>query len=782
MVFKKLINGKKQLSDKCFKEYITLFDSYLVDSWIILNCIEIAKEKRLYHLSLHLFEKLFIFSIKLEKDPFPFSKDYVKPKHVMIGDYYHVNRAWELINGVVLPSYATELLAFVRRIIEELHYMYSEMGEKSRRKEPWFMSLLDVEDRVKEYSRNPLHILVQVFLRAIKELGENNYSKSCLIDNMSSKSILLRKISLRAIRESACLNDNEKIDLLCDASLIWFSEGKEQVFLLAQDVFKKVSTEKQNRLLTIIFEGPNEFEKRIGQYKIYNWCVWLQKTNPQNEIIESVIKKIESKYNFTPREHPERIIVESDVVSLDGESPVTIQEMLEMPIEKLVFLLLNYNEEPFNGPTRWELMNTFTLCVRNNMIWAQKVVDYLYNNRIKNVEIWDCLFRGFEEAEQTICETVSLLNMLSKIVDMLHDVQGLAHYLLKALQREEMKQLFDKNEQMLFELSLKLWNMRATKKPETMRLIDKTLNTTTGIVLMCWIHMISYSCKKEIPILYKSKLEEALQLKTWEREVAVCVLAGHFNFLCYRDSVWCVNHFEPMLTGNSKKAFCNAWEGIVFFSRRINKDTADITAPIYFKAVKNINWLKDEVKRGFIELFLTLLIFVIERPTYKYIPEFYKYASKEDRKQFVAAIGYRLRALDTESRKKWWNNWLKHFLVNRGKNKPVELEEAECSALFMLLPRLDFAIDESIDILCNGRLPSFLDHMFWYEINEHQFARDHSQSVAKLLIKLLNSLKELNYAEEQIIQIVASLQGLKEKDKKQLQEALLMHNICLSLK
>lgn len=217
--------------------------------------------------------------------------------------------------------------------------------------------------------------------------------------------------------------------------------------------------------------------------------------------------------------------------------------------------------------------------------------------------------------------------------------------------------------------------------------------------LLCFFCMgVMDSDNVGIPEPYITRFEEALQLSSWEREVAVCILAGHFNFLCYRDRAWCVAHFEPLLTGKNRKIYMSAWEGVVYFSGRISKDTADIMEPIYLKAVKNIIWLEGDARDGFIELYLTLLVFVVEKPTSKYIPEFYKSASEEIRNQFVKAIGQRLRNMDSETKLSWWNSWLKRFLENRKGNKPVELPESECSTLFTLLPRLDFVFDDAVKI------------------------------------------------------------------------------------
>ena len=779
LIFRKAVREKNLLNDEYLREYVTLLDQHLSDPWIISRLIEITYERQLYHLSFHLFEKLFVTSIKLEKSIW-IEGEHLAPKHSMVGDYHIVNHAWGLINKEITSRYAAEVLSFVQKTIEEVHHQYVEMGQASDKKEPWSMSMLVVEDREKEYSKEPFHVLVQAFLQAVQTLGENEDVRFSLKRGLNSKSILLRKIALRAIRESDCFNDNEKIALICDESLTWYMEGKEQVFLLAKEAFPKASPDIQNRLLDIIEEGPGDYrENRDKQYAIYNWCVWLQKADSTNKRIESIIERILNEYEFAPREHPELNIVVGDAAWVADKSPLTSQEMMAMPVEKLTSFLRDYKEGVFEGPTRWGLLKTLSECVKNNLKWASGLTDYFYKQEIDNAELWSSLFRGLEEADLSIEEALSWCAVFHRIADVIPDVKEPAHFLWKVLQNEEMQQIFKAHEQVLFDLSVKLWNLRDTAKPSEMRLIDKTLNTATGVVLMCWIYMVSYSDNLEIPEAYMARFEEALQLNSWEREVAVCILAGHFNFLCYRDRAWCVARFEPMLTGKNKKTYMSAWEGVVYFSGRISKDTADIMAPIYLRAVKNINWLEGDARTRFIELYLTLLIFVVDKPTLKYIPDLYKSASEEIRNQFVKTIGHRLRNMDFETKLSWWNRWLKRFLENRKNNKPVELPESECSTLFMLLLRLDFVFEDAVKILCKGKIPSSLDNLFWYELDEQRLALDHSHSIAKLLSTLLNSIKDLGFGQDYIIRIAQSLQELDEKENKQLQEALLKHSITV---
>ena len=778
IVLRTVIRQESHISNERISEYITLLDQQLTDPFGILHLIEITHKRQLYHLSLHLFEKLFITSIKLEKKVW-IEGERLEPKCSMIGDYYTVSHAWGTINQEVTLQYTSEVLSFVQKVIEEVHHQYVEMGHASNDEEPWSMSRLVVESYEKEDNKNPFHVLIQVYLQAIHALSEHEDTRFYLKRGLNSESILLRKIALRAIRESDCLNNSQKIAVICNESLPWCEESKEQVFLLAKDAFSKASSKMQNRLLDIIEKGPSNYQEiRDKPRAVYNWCEWLQRTDPNNKRIKSIINPILSEYSFEPRENPELSIIESDEVWIADTSPISSQKMLEMPDEELTTFLLNYKED-FEGPSRWGLLNTFSECVKSNTQWASQLADYFYKHKIDNVEIWGRLFRGLEEANLSIEEALSWCSDLHSNADVIPDAYVASHFLWKVLQAKEIQQIFKAHEHVLFDLSVILWNQRDKAKPPKMRLIDKTLNTTTGIILMCWIYMVSYSDNAGIPEPYLIRFEEALQLSSWEREVVVCILAGNFNFLCYRNRTWWIDRFESVLTGKNKKMYTSAWEGIIYFSGRISKDTADIIAPILLKAVKNIKWLEGDVRTGFIKLYLAFLIFAIDKPTLKYIPEFYKFASEEIRIQFVETIDYRLRNMDSETKLDWWIKWLKRFLENRKNNKPVELSESECSTLFMLLPYLDFVFEDAVTILCKGSIPSKLDNLFWYELEEKKLTPAHSHSMAKLLSMLLNSIKDLEYRKESIMQITKSLNGLNKKENKQLQEALLKHNIIL---
>ncbi len=780
LLFSSIISKENYLDDLFLKQYLTLLDQCWIDFWKLFRLISISHKRHHDHLSLHLFEKQFSTSIELKNSIWGLGES-LKPAHSFTGEYYYIKQTWDLINGDVLPKYASEVVAFVIKKVEDVHYLYENIGDASRENEPLSMSMIVVEDRNVKYRNDPIYVLIQAFLQAIEVIEKHDESRYYLKRGVNSESLLLRNIALRAIRESNCFSNDEKIEIICDEGLVWFWGSKEQVFNLAKEAFTKASSKNQNRLLNIIENGPADavnMEERHKQYAIYNWCVWLQQADPANKRIETIIKHILNDYNFILREHPNLNIANSDFKWVADKSPVSIQEMLEMPVEKLIPMLMNYNGDTFEGPTKIDLLDTFSECVKTNSQWAKDITDLIYAQQINDAELWHHLFQGLEGASLTVEEALSWCVWFSNKMDVIPDIQGVAHFLWKVLQIEEMPNKFKEHEKVLFDLSLALWNRRDTTNPSQMKLIVKALNTVTGTVLMCWIYMTNYSNNTVLSDPYKTEFEKALQLNTWEQEIAVCIIAGHFNFLCYQDQSWCINHLEPMLTSKNESLYKSAWEGFAYFSGRISKNTADIIVSIFIKAVKNIDWLEKETKDSFIELYLTLLIFVVDKPVLKYIPAFYRSTSEETRIQFVKAINNRLRDMEQAAKSNWWNSWLREYIENRKYNKPVELTDAECSALFMLLPSLDFTVDEAVRILCTRTLPSSIDNQFWYELAEMSNVPEHSHSMEKLLISLLNSIKTLEFWDiESIKKIVDTLKGLEEEEKKQLQEVLLKHGI-----
>lgn len=180
--------------------------------------------------------------------------------------------------------------------------------------------------------------------------------------------------------------------------------------------------------------------------------------------------------------------------------------------------------------TRYGLLSMFSNCVSKDIEWAKIIAQGLVERNISKQDIWQHLFYGLREADCSLDQVLVVFNIIINNAGIITDTNAASEYLWKMLQRPDMKEFFLQNEECIYRVAEVLWNHRIDEKREFSRAIDATLNTTVGNILFSWIYMISFLDMRSIPEKYIKYLDEALALKSWERNVSVCILVGHFNF------------------------------------------------------------------------------------------------------------------------------------------------------------------------------------------------------------------------------------------------------------
>ena len=370
---------------------------------------------------------------------------------------------------------------------------------------------------------------------------------------------------------------------------------------MIEKIFNDLTEDRQNKLIDEI----EALDTHASEYPIYNWCVWIKKFCSINNRINKLEEEILSRNHFEPRQHPERDIEIGEAVWSSDQSPITQEQMVEIDLQQFIDLLNNYNEDPFEGPSRWGMLRTFSECIKEDYEWTSKVVKIFTEGCIEKEDAWQRLLVGIQDSNFEIDQLIALLDQFAEKIKTVKDIRGVSELLLKILKRNEIKVQFNVLENKLFAVVDIIWAHRKEDSAKYDNLIKTVINTELGNVLLSSIYMLSYCDKTQgIPKRYKSFWEKNLKLKAEEKNIALCILAGHFNFLYLRDQDWCVSKFAEILGGIDQQSFVAAWEGIAYFSRYLNKDVADVMAPIYLRAVTHLDWLEGEARSGFINLYL----------------------------------------------------------------------------------------------------------------------------------------------------------------------------------
>ncbi len=591
--------------------------------------------------------------------------------HIFSGETFMIRDSWSKCKFGENTKDSKELLCFFREKLEELHQIYSLTGVASDTKEPWAVANHVIEDREGNYHEDVLDCLVEQMeqLCAVCEKKDVQYIRSFITDGLSSKSILCRKIFVKLLRLSKAFSADKKFTLFLKNDLFSFRDGKEQVFLLIKEIYNNLSEKKKNELTELIVELDSSDE--TTEYAKYNWCVWIREFCKTNRRINSMEREIRERRKFQPRKHPELDFwIES--CSWDSEdSQWSTEEIKNFGYLEAIKKAVNYSNNPNQISSREGYLKALSKVISDEYEWALNVARILNKKKCVEPRIWDYYFQGVHSGRYEINNCLTLIDKLIVGESSSQYSASISYLVWKLTDREELKEEGNVHEEHIYARINKLWANRKDEDYDCDRVIDSTLNTSVGLLLMSIIRLIGINGKRRISQKYKAFISKALLTCGSERKTAICVVAGHYNYLYYFDRKWVEETISHFLCGNNKDDFVSAWEGYIEYAQKLNRDCADTLSDIFLTAITHLEWIGEYTRNGFIKLFLTLLIYIIREPLDKYIPVFYSYASDDDVVLLLNEIENRLCNMEDESQILWWNVWLKQFFINRIEyNKP----------------------------------------------------------------------------------------------------------------
>ena len=766
--------------DKICGEYFIILEKFVNDSLDIYGAIRLLSKEGMYNICLKLFMRYFDIDFILEESLCEKEKIYTY-KYKFKGDEYQIKESWGICKEKFLELYADRLLYFAKGIICDLYNKFQSLKNKDNYYKVLINKVLidDIEKQESNSEEDVLKVICEIICNCCKTLEQSHIGivKEFLIQCLNHSSVLLRKIALKVLRESEEINSCEKFDIFIENSAIHFFGGKKQIFLLIASIFNDLTEDRKNKLIDKIENLNINNDKRTNEYEKYNWCVWIKSFCNSNNRINNLQFNILNRNDFKPRQHPE-LDMESSFAEWVAYSPVTKEEMIELNEEKLVKLLNGYNGDSFDGPSRYGMFKIFSECVKKNYEWTLNVVKIFATGDINQKDAWTQLMRGIQDSNYSTARLIKILFQFKNHISNVKDISGLSRILLKIVSNKDSNEEITLHVKELQQIVDLIWNSRDSNECGVGKYIDDTLNTTLGRLLISSIHMLSCcNTKKGLPDFYRTFFEKNLNLMGEEKNTVICALTGHFNLFCYFDKDWAVENLAPFLEGEKKEFFSAAWEGMVHCSNILNKNISDIVSPIYLKAVEHIDWIRDEDKLNFIDLYLCLLIYAIKNPCSEYIPKFYEFANENEKEKFVNAIGRKLGEMKSNEKKTWWGNWLKQYLCYRFQNKPTILKENEKVKIFDLLPNLKEVFEEAVDIIIPGIMPKKMDFKFLYDLDKSKIVLEYPHTTIKLITKMLNDNTEFVHVGNHIDNIYNNAQNLNQDEIKKFEEALLIRNI-----
>lgn len=763
-----------------FAQYILFVKDDIDDPWTLMKVVENTFNKKMYYLTFELFKLFFRVVYRYEKK-LSFSEDGVDLKNVFWAEDYCIEKTWEKIKENVMDEHAYDLIIFLKEVVENIHFSYFSINKATDDREPFDLSMLDIENKEEHARDNQLVILNNIFYEAcfIVEKQCVNDFKSFINLCLKSKSTLLQRIALRVLRDSDNYDSQEKFNILIDEFSLDNIEQKEQLFLLVANIWSDLAEDNKNELLDIVMRSYVDHEERTQKYEKYNWCVWINRFDDDNVRVKSFIEECKKTDGFEPREYPELNMYSSASFMRPVDVPEKTYKMKEMEPAEIIDLVLKDSDDIFDS--KYDKLNSLSKCLKDNYDLTTQMIEKMIQRQEKDAGLWNAIIRVVHDSDFSFEKNVSILKRLTDNIALIDNLYDISNIIWDIMRDKNNDSFFGEFEDEILRCSKIIWDNREEINYDDSSLDFLSLNSTLGHILNAWMYMVSKYEERIIPKQYLELFENALSLGGDDAIVSICIIVGNYNFLLFRNRDWTINKLTPYLESDEKNVFNAAWTGLVYFTRTINADTADILAPIYYKALDKMQWLAEDTRKGFIGQVLTLLIFVVKDPLLDFVPKIYDNANEDDIQYFVDSINQRLREYETDEKKKWWDKWLKEFLKNRKNNYPIQLGEKENENLITLIANLEEVFDEAVSILCTGDSPKKVDTLFIYRLAEDNYAEKYPDSMVDLLLFLLSDDFEPEYAKSEIKTILKDITITSDEKKRKLQEAIIKHGIDVDL-
>lgn len=799
----KLIDDKR-MDNNIYRDYIIIIKDYIDNFWQINKITRNLLERDMNCLGFEVFKKYFEIEFKIQGNNR--CQHRFKMKKNLTQDCLF-KETYEKYKDTFVNLFAEQLLEFIKTVLSDLYYGYSLFENE----EPYEVIHLIIENRKNEsiFEDENLKIICQLFYECTKKLEKNEVFgiENFLIKCLNHPSVLLKKNALKSLRESNVITPCDKFDIFIKNIDINMYGCKEQCFLLIKSIFNNLTEDRKNIFIDEI-QNTKKFKNKLNEYIKYNWCVWIKKFCNTNIRINNLEKEILSKYNFEPRKNPELDIMQTESICIQCQSPINKEELYKLSDKDLIDLLNNYEDglkkvnNELKDFTRDSLLSIFRDCIKENINWTMEKIPLFKKGVFLKEDIWEALFYGICYSKFSTKKLVEIVSIFMENIKDIKNIVGMSRLIFEVIQKKEFKENFAEYSEDFFNYVFSIWELREksfnnVKNIEDM--LNKSVNTTLGNSLLSFVYMLSYQDKENrIPEKYMGIFNKNLNLtdKT-EDTIAMFILAGHFNLFYFYDKEWCLKKFKSSLEEPENKYFSIAWSGITNFSYSLNQGLLDDVKGIYLKAIKGIGNLKGNTRKIFIELYVILIIYGIDDPCKEYIPKFYEYANERDIKVFLKKIKKILKDMNSFQKKQFWKEWLKQYIVNRYKNKPIELLEVEKTAFLeyiFILDEIDEIFEEIINLFLSKTAPQNIEFSFLYNLEKKlkdkkkndELDSKYLTLIIKVLTKLLDDNSELlsktgaSYEIKNIIYLIKDIYENYNLDKdtiKNFKEALLKGNI-----
>ena len=798
LIVRKLGNEKEEIEDCMLSRWITIILESAPSKANPIMFVYLAKRcsnNNMIYLALKIFlficehqlviKRSFLLSDEKTQDNVQrFDVDYN-----LRSDQWTLNKIWIKCLKPHLPQIAQPLLSGIFFHFESMFSDFMAWGKANR---DWDMSGLKraaIEPHSQDKHPKSIDVLIDATRDALEWISIDS---PILLESWIERLIvsgvpILRRIAIHAINLHPKKTANEKLLWLLNHIRLDSIVEHHEIYRTLALNFPQASHETRRQLVdTILSYRMSATEDRSEEVRTarlhFHLLSWLIKVKSDCQIVKEALSPIINEYpEWRVSEHPD-FNVWFGPMRWGSSSPWTVEQLLAMRPGEKINDFLTYKGDFFDGPDRDGLISAIETACKQDVNWAFALIEKLAEKKQWDSDIWPSIIRGLQEAELSEQECRKALRSIARTELYTKQSYYIAGFIYSIVKDEgkpyALSLLEDANR-----VALEIWDIKG--KADCDRYISdwlqSAINETGGVIVEFWLHGLSLllqhkSIARSIPDNYKKWFENIIDDPTFRGGFGRSILCSQTPFLYGLDEEWVRKYIIPLFNQTNSNLFSQAWHGFLAWGNLSNLSLAEEMLPAFISTVKRLNTdLSPDYRNRFIEFYTYLVVFIVDDPIEKIIPEFFNEGSLQDRVGFASHLGFMLSQMNFETKQQLWNRWLKMYWEERLHNIPAPLVADEIVEMLEWLLSLDDLFVDAVSLAIKMPVVKIEPSIFLYNLKESDLTIRFQKECAELLIYLCRCIG--GYLKEDLLIISERLKEIPSELRNQLNEVLALTGI-----
>lgn len=786
------LNKEKEISESAFKRWITILlatiphqGDFYVFTWLAEQC-----EKQGYvDQTLKIFLKMSEYRLSLKSKERWFDEEDGNGKRLEVecafrSDHDGLEDVWSHRLKPHLESIVPSLLSSISLLFNSIYQDLTTWERANDKWDPISYHRSAIEPHEQDRFPESIDVLIDAARDSLEWLADHN---PVLLEGwinllITSNAPLLRRLAIHAMSINTRKTADERLEwLLSHINLDNFAEHHEIHRAIALSYKDASDSSRQivvNRVLSLKGEATDNWTEADATARThFDWLSWLLQAKPDCSFVEEALAPIRNQCpTWRLSEHPDLTHWSGPAGWVGGQSPWTVDQLLERaPVDQLSELL-EYKGEGFFGPNRNGLTSAIKEACKKNSQWGFLLAEALIDRKLWASDLWREIFRGLQETDLDLASWSSLLGIASHPDLQPQHTGDIADLIYSIVKNGGISFALDLLEQ-ANAISSSLWSSlkEAEQDEDSDDWLSRAINRPAGLIVEYWVHGLSMqmhgkaSNERFLPEHYRQWFTAVIQDQSTNGGLGRSILASQTAFLFGLDKAWTTQYVIPLFSDSDEKRFEQAWDGFLVWGR-LYPSLVEVLMPAFAKMFERLKTSSLERRKRFIEFYTALAIFHVPDPFEVLLRPLFQHGTVDDWGGFANYVEYFLRSMQPAAVQEVCDRWLFRYWQNRLDAVPAPLQDAEMRNMLDWLPLLGDHFPKGVMLAI--RFPAIqIDHShLLYELKDSDLVVKHPTETAKLLIYLCGCT--LTYHVGYLKEVASKLPPIDADLKKSLDEAL----------